>query len=151
MQGPEKLHTFATSNRNRAFNSRLVSLTMMTMRLRNESINIKKYTTMTEKMQIAMLLAVFREGETLILLDDLNEDAQKRIIVYEMASYIDCCNNEVKVENVTVEEDLYGYDPDDDEPEVIECVHADINGETWLMWWDCFTHEFTCYMEENQN
>ena len=73
---------------------------------------------------------------TAIFFEDLKEDAQKRIIAHEMATIMDCEPDEVEVDNITVEDDMYGY--------------ADINGEAWLMVWDCFAHEFTTDMKENQ-
>ena len=87
---------------------------------------------------------------TAILFEDLKEDAQKRIIAHEMATILDCDPDEVEVKNITVDEDLYGYDEDTKKQELLEDIHADINGETWLMVWDCFTHEFTTNMKENQ-
>ena len=48
------------------------------------------------------------------------------------------------------EDDMYGYDEDPKKQELLEHIHADINGEAWLMVWDCFAHEFTTDMKENQ-
>ena len=87
---------------------------------------------------------------TAIFFEDLKEDAQKRIIAHEMATIIDCEPAEAKVENVTVDDDAYGYDEDPKKQELLEHVHAYINGEVWLMVWDCFAHEFTTDMKENQ-
>jgi hypothetical protein len=56
----------------------------------------------------------------------------------------------VEVENITVDDDMYGYDEDPKKAELLEHIHADINGEAWLMVWDCFEHEFTTDMTENQ-
>jgi hypothetical protein len=87
---------------------------------------------------------------TAIFFEDLKEDAQKRIIAHEMATILDCEPDEEEVENVTVEDDMYGYDGDPKKQELLEHVHADINSEAWLMVWDCFAHEFTTVMKENQ-
>ena len=77
---------------------------------------------------------------TAIFFEDLKEDAQKRIIAHEMATILDCEPDEVEVENITT----------DKKQELLEHIHADINGEAWLMVWDCFAHEFTTDMKENQ-
>ena len=87
---------------------------------------------------------------TAIFFEDLKEDAQKRIIAHEMATILVCEPDEVEVENVTVEDDMYGYDEDPKKQGLLEHAHADINGEAWLMVWDCFAHEFTTVMKENQ-
>ena len=87
---------------------------------------------------------------TAIFFEDLKEDAQKRIIAHEMVTILGCEPDEVEVENVTVEDDMYGYDEDPKKQELLEHAHADINGEAWLMVWDCFAHEFTTVMKENQ-
>ena len=87
---------------------------------------------------------------TAIFFEDLKEDAQKRIIAHEMATILGCEPDEVEVENVIVEDDMYGYDEDPKKQELLEYAHADINGEAWLMVWDCFAHEFTTVMKENQ-
>ena len=87
---------------------------------------------------------------TAIFFEDLKEDAQKIIIAHEMATILDCEPDEVEVENITVEDDMYGYDEDPKKQEMLEHIHADINGEAWLMVWDCFAHEFTTDMKENQ-
>ena len=87
---------------------------------------------------------------TAIFFEDLKEDAQKRIIAHEMASILNCEPDEVEVENITTDEDMYGYDEDHKKQELLEHVHADINSEAYLMVWDCFTHEFTTVMKENQ-
>ena len=87
---------------------------------------------------------------TAIFFEDLKEDAQKRIIAHEMATILDCEPDEVEVENVTVEDDMYGYDEDPKKQGLLEHAHADINGEAWLMVWDCFAHEFATDMKENQ-
>lgn len=87
---------------------------------------------------------------TAIFFDDLKEDAQKRIIAHEMETILDCEPNEVKVENVIIDDGLYGYDKDPKKQELLEHIHADINGEAWLMVWDCLTNEFTTEMKENQ-
>ena len=47
---------------------------------------------------------------TAIFFEDLKEDAQKRIIALEMATILDCETDEVEVENITVEDDMYGFD-----------------------------------------
>ena len=49
---------------------------------------------------------------TAIFFEDLKEDAQKRIIAHEMATILDCEPDEVEVENITTDEDFYGYDED---------------------------------------
>ena len=87
---------------------------------------------------------------TAIFFEDLKEDAQKRIIAHEMATILDCEPDEVEVENITVEDDMYGNDEDPKKQELLEHVHADINSEAYLMVWDCFAHEFTTVMKENQ-
>jgi len=87
---------------------------------------------------------------TAIFFEDLKEDAQKRIIAHEMASILNCEPDEVEVENITVEDDMYGYVEDPKKQELLEHVHADINSEAYLMVWDCFAHEFTTVMKENQ-
>lgn len=87
---------------------------------------------------------------TAIFFEDMKEEAQKRIIAHEMADIIECEPDEVEVANITIEDDCYGYDEDPDEQELLEHVHADINGEEWLMVWDCFKHEFPTVMKEHQ-
>ena len=87
---------------------------------------------------------------TAIFFEDLKEDAQKRIIAHEMGTIMGCELEEVAVENVTTDKDLYGYDEEPKKQELLQHIHADINGEAWLMVWDCFTHEFTTDMKENQ-
>ena len=87
---------------------------------------------------------------TAIFFEDLKEDAQKRIIADEMATIMDCESDEIEVSNITVDEDCYGYDEDPKKQELLEHVHADIDDEAWLLVWDCFGHEFTTDMKENQ-
>ena len=87
---------------------------------------------------------------TAIFFEDLKEDAQKRIIADEMATIMDCEPDEIEVRNITVDEDCYGYNEDPKKQELLEHVHADIDGEAWLLVWDCFWHEFTTDMKENQ-
>jgi hypothetical protein len=91
-----------------------------------------------------------KKKTTAIFFEDLKEDAQKRIIAHETATILDCEPDEVEVENITVEDDMYGYDENPKKQELLEHVHADINSEACLMVWDCFAHEFTTVMKENQ-
>jgi hypothetical protein len=97
-----------------------------------------------------MSMAMKSGRTTCIFFEDLEEYAQERIIAHEMANILDCEPDEVEVENITTDEDFYGYDEDPKMQELLEHIHADINGEAWLMVWDCFTHEFTTDMKENQ-
>lgn len=99
---------------------------------------------------IKTLGTMAKKKTTAIFFEDLKEDAQKRIIADEMATIMDCESDEIDVSNITVDEDCYGYDEDPKKQELLEHVHADIDGEAWLLVWDCFGHEFTTDMKENQ-
>jgi hypothetical protein len=50
-----------------------------------------------------------RAGTTVIFFDDLKKKAQKRIIEIELATILEV--DEVKVEKITIEEGVFGYDP----------------------------------------
>ena len=91
-----------------------------------------------------------KKKQTAIFFNDLKEEAQKRIIQHELMNIYDCDPDSIDVDSINVDTDAYGYDEDPKKQELLEHVHADINGEAWLMVWDCFTHEFTTDMKENQ-
>ena len=91
-----------------------------------------------------------KKKQTVIFFNDLKEDAQKRIIQLELTNIYDCVPDSIDVESINVDPDTYGYDEDPKKQELLEHIHADINGEAWLMVWDCFAHEFTTDMKENQ-
>ena len=85
---------------------------------------------------------------TAIFFEDLKEDAQKRIIAHEMATILDCEPDEVEVENITVDDDMYGYDEDPKKQELLEHIHAETSEGNWLLVWDCMEREFQTEMKE---
>ena len=91
-----------------------------------------------------------KKNKTAIFFNDLKEEAQKRIIQLELINIYDCDPDSIDVESINVDPEAYGYDEDPKKQELLEHIHADINGEAWLMVWDCFAHEFTTDMKENQ-
>lgn len=82
-----------------------------------------------------------------IFFDDLKKDAQKRIIETELSINLDY---ELKVKNVRVEDDLYGYDEDPDKQECLQSIHAKTNLGSFLLVWDCMDAQFQTFTKEQQ-
>ena len=88
------------------------------------------------------------ENNIVIFFTDLNEEAQKRIAGIELEVTLDV--DEVKVETITTENEIYGYDPDPEKQELLQYAHAETSEGKWLMVWDCVEHEFQSVMKEDQ-
>lgn len=94
-----------------------------------------------------------KKNKIAIFFSDMTEEGQKRVATQgltEISEYSNYTPDQIEVETITVDDDAYGYDEDPKKQELLEHIHADINGEAWLMVWDCFAHEFTTVMKENQ-
>ena len=94
-----------------------------------------------------------KKNKIAIFFGDMTTKGKKRVAAQgltEVSEYRNCAPDQIKVDDITVDDDTYGYDEDPKKQELLEHVHADINGEAWLMVWDCFAHEFTTGMKENQ-
>lgn len=89
-----------------------------------------------------------RAGTTVIFFDDMKKKAQKRIIEIELATILEV--DEVKVESITIEEGVFGYDPDPEKQELIQYIHADTSEGKWLMAWDCEDHDFQSEIKDKE-
>lgn len=87
-------------------------------------------------------------GAIVIFFTDLKEEAQKRIIEVELETILEV--DEVKVESITIEDGVFGYDPDPEKQELIQYIHAETSEGKWLMTWDCEEHEFQTDMEDKE-
>lgn len=90
---------------------------------------------------------------TAIFFDDFTKKAQKRIIAESLTAFSG--DEGVCRITATMDEDLYGYDPNPELQTLEQHIHvkARYNGHDHklLMAWDCMEAEFVTIMEENQN
>lgn len=88
-----------------------------------------------------------------IFFDDLNENAQVRLIKDEMEGKVD---GTFVVRHIDIDTDLYGYDKDPKKQTLEQHITARIfvngqNVQKWILEWNCLQHEFTTIMKEDQN
>ena len=89
-----------------------------------------------------------------IFFEDLNTDAQKRIVGEELERVLGIDKEAIR--GIDIEHDLYGYDPDPKKQTVEQHIHVgvvenDRKSHPWLMVWNCMDAEFTTIMKEDQN
>ena len=101
---------------------------------------------MTVKMSNKRTFAIFFE--------DLNTDAQKRIVSDELYRVLGIDKESIR--GIDIEHNLYGYDPDPKKHTVEQHIHVgvvenDRKSHPWLMVWNCMDAEFTTIMKEYQN
>ena len=89
-----------------------------------------------------------------IFFDDLNTDAQKRIVGDELYRVLGIDKEAIRV--IDIEHNLYGYDPDPKKQTVEQHIHVGVVDDDrkihpWLMVWNCMDAEFTTIMKEDQN
>ena len=95
------------------------------------------------------------KNRTAIFFDDLTQKAQERIIEQEMEDIIPY----VCIRSISIDNNLYGYDPDPKKQKVFQRIAVRLVGEDhrarlWLLEWDCMESMFTCFTpigEEPEN
>ena len=90
-----------------------------------------------------------------IFFDDLNEEAQQRIIGDELRIALQM-EKEPVIRSFRIDPNLYGYDPDPAKQTLEQHITVLLVGEDrktthpWLMVWDCMEAEFTTFMQTDQ-
>ena len=86
-----------------------------------------------------------KKNKIAIFFGDMTEKGKKRVATQgltEVCEYRNCAPDQIKVDDITVDDDTYGYDEDPKKQELLEHVHVETPEGYWLMVWDCFKHEF---------
>ena len=92
-----------------------------------------------------------KKNKIAIFFGDMTEKGKKRVATQgltEVSEYRNCAPDQIKVDDITVDDDTYGYDEDPKKQELLEHVHVETPEGYWLMGWDCFKHEFQTIMKE---
>lgn len=95
-----------------------------------------------------------KKNKLAIFFGDMTEKGKKRVVTQgltEISEYSDCAPDQIKVDDITVDNDTYGYDEDPKKKELLEHVHVYTPEGYWLMVWDCFKHEFQNIMKEDDD
>lgn len=78
-----------------------------------------------------------------IFFDDIKKDAQKRLISAELQKNFYCDEDESKVERITINEGLLGYNEEHPEKsDIFQVMYAETKSGCWFMIWDAFRHKF---------
>ena len=89
-----------------------------------------------------------------IFFDDLKDESQKRLICDELWNTL---QEQFVCRKVYIEQEMYGYDPDQDKQTAEQHIHAHVvciddkerNIQPWLLVWNCIEHEFTTIQKED--
>lgn len=92
-----------------------------------------------------------KKNKIAIFFGDMTKKGQKRVATQgltEISEYSNYAPDQIEVDDITVDDDTYGYDEDPKKQELLEHVHVETPEGCWLMVWDCFKHEIQTVMKE---